>query len=122
MKRPSAVRKWPTIGFTGMNGGAVIDGGGGAWSVSIAVPSQSAIAHAPTLISDTSTTDGSPERSRANSAAATPPAMIAPPIRRIAGILEGEPIAVQRRKLRARVARDLGESQAARVAEFLGEP
>ena len=46
----------------------------------MAVPSHSAIAHAPTPISDTSTTDGSPVRSRANSAAAMPPAIIAPPI------------------------------------------
>ena len=38
------------------------------------------MAQAPTLISDTSTTDGSPVRSRANSAAAIPPAIVMPPI------------------------------------------
>ena len=48
--------------------------------VNIALPSESAIAHAPTLISDTSTTDGSPVRSRANSAAAMPPAIVMAPI------------------------------------------
>ena len=67
-------------GLTEMLGGAVSNGGGVTSLVSRAVVSDSAIAHAPTLIRDTSTTDGSPVRSRANSAAAMPPAMIAPPI------------------------------------------
>ena len=38
------------------------------------------MAHAPTPISDTSTTDGSPVRLRANRAPAMPPAMVMPPI------------------------------------------
>jgi tetratricopeptide (TPR) repeat protein len=53
--------------------------------------------------------------------AGSPFAMLAPAIRRIAGVIEGEPVAVQRRKLRARVARDLGETDGARIAEFIGE-
>src|SRR5262245_22285617 len=68
------------VGFTAMCGGAVIDGGGVTSFVSSAVPSQSAIDHAPTPISDTSTIDGSPVCARENSAAAIPPAIIAPPI------------------------------------------
>ena len=63
-----------------MYGGAVSGAGAGASPETIAVPIQSAMAQAPTPISDTSTTDGSPERSREKSAAATPPAIIAPPI------------------------------------------
>ena len=38
------------------------------------------VAQAPTLSSDTSTTDGSPVVARANSAAAIPPAIVMPPI------------------------------------------
>ena len=39
-----------------------------------------ALAHIPTLNSDTSTSDVSPVRSRANSAAAIPPAIVMPPM------------------------------------------
>ena len=53
--------------------------------------------------------------------AGAPYAMIAPALRLAAGILEGEPVAVQRRKLHARVGRHLPEPDASRVAEFLGE-
>ena len=80
MKRPSAVRKLPTVGFTGMCGGAESGAGGCTVFVSAALVSHNAIAHAPTPMSDTSTIDGSPVRSRANSAAAIPPAIMAPPI------------------------------------------
>ena len=63
-----------------MWGGAVESGGGVASPVSRAVPIQSAMAHAPTLMREMSTTEVSPPRSRSKSAAAMPPAMIAPPI------------------------------------------
>src|SRR5690349_9203550 len=67
-------------GFTGWYGRPVVGSGGLDWPVTIAVPSQSAIAQAPTPMSDTSTIEPSPVRSREYSAAATPPAIIAPPI------------------------------------------
>jgi eukaryotic-like serine/threonine-protein kinase len=51
----------------------------------------------------------------------SPFGMIAPAIRRAAGILEGEPLVARRRKLRARVARHVREEHRARVTEFLGE-
>ncbi|MEP7122778.1 MAG: protein kinase [Byssovorax sp.] len=53
--------------------------------------------------------------------AGSPFGMIAPVIRRAAGIFEGEPLGVRRQKLRARVGRHFSGAEAARVAEFLGE-
>jgi tetratricopeptide (TPR) repeat protein len=53
--------------------------------------------------------------------AGAPFGLIAPALRRAAGVLEGEPIAVRQHKIRARVARHVGEPDRARVAEFLGE-
>jgi tetratricopeptide (TPR) repeat protein/predicted Ser/Thr protein kinase len=51
----------------------------------------------------------------------SPFGMIAPPIRRAAGIADGEPLPVRRRKLLERVASRIGGPDAARVARFLGE-
>jgi tetratricopeptide (TPR) repeat protein len=51
----------------------------------------------------------------------SPFAMVAPPIRRSAGIREGEPIEVRRKKLTARVARGVAEAIRARVTAFAGE-
>ena len=53
--------------------------------------------------------------------AGAPFGLIAPALRRAAGVLEGEPIAVRQHKIRARVARHVSEQDRARVAEFLGE-
>ncbi len=47
--------------------------------------------------------------------------LLAPAIRRSAGVLEGEPLAIRQAKLRARVERHLAGDEAARVSEFLGE-
>ena len=49
-------------------------------SLSIALLTLNPIIHTPTLISETSTIDGSPVRSRANSAPAMPPAIVMPPM------------------------------------------
>ncbi|MBI4703691.1 MAG: AAA family ATPase [Deltaproteobacteria bacterium] len=54
-------------------------------------------------------------------AAGAPFGMIAPALRRSAGILDGEPVQARRRKLSARVARHVPEAECDRVAEFLGE-
>ncbi len=54
-------------------------------------------------------------------AAGSPFGMIAPTLRRAAGILDGEPLEVRRKKLGARVARHLRGADAERVAAFLGE-
>ena len=70
----------PNVGFTASIMGELSGGGCITVFVSIDVPIDSAIAHAPTLMSDTSTTDVSPVRSRANSAPAIPPAIVMPPI------------------------------------------
>src|SRR6185436_2541102 len=53
--------------------------------------------------------------------AGSPFGMIAPALRRAAGILDGEPIEVRRQKLRARVARHVSAKDLSRVVEFLGE-
>jgi len=53
--------------------------------------------------------------------AGSPFGMLAPMIRRSAGITEGEALAVRRRKLAARVARNVPADQQRRVAAFLGE-
>src|SRR5262249_31209207 len=53
--------------------------------------------------------------------AATPFGLVASAVRRAAGILDGEPLDVRQRKLRARVARHVAAPEVARVAEFLGE-
>jgi hypothetical protein len=53
--------------------------------------------------------------------AGAPFGMIAPAIRRAAGIYEGEPIGVRRQKLRARLGRTLPPDEVSRAAEFLGE-
>src|SRR5262249_5521725 len=47
--------------------------------------------------------------------------LLAPAIRRAAGILDGEPLEARQAKLRARVGRHLGSDDARRVTEFLGE-
>jgi len=51
----------------------------------------------------------------------SPFGLIAPAIRRAALVLEGEPIEVRRRKLRARVDRSVPAPDAERVTAFLGE-
>jgi tetratricopeptide (TPR) repeat protein len=53
--------------------------------------------------------------------AGAPFGMIAPALRRSAGILDGEPLAGRQLKLRARVARHLRGAGLTRVTEFLGE-
>jgi tetratricopeptide (TPR) repeat protein len=53
--------------------------------------------------------------------AGSPFGMIAQPIRRAAGMLEGEPLWVRQQKLRARASRTLRGRDLARVTEFLGE-
>ena len=53
--------------------------------------------------------------------AGSPFGMIAPGIRRTAGIVEAEPLESARVKLRARVARHIGGADLDRVAEFVGE-
>jgi tetratricopeptide (TPR) repeat protein len=53
--------------------------------------------------------------------AGAPFSIIAQALRRAAGLLGGEPLAVRQKKLRARVARHLPDAEQARVAEFLGE-
>ena len=53
--------------------------------------------------------------------AGSPFAMIAPALRRAAGILDGEPLSVRRQKLGARVARHVPDAEQPRVTEFLGE-
>ena len=53
--------------------------------------------------------------------AGAPFAMIAPALRRSAGIFDGEPLGVRRHKLRARVGRTLSGAQQDRVSELLGE-
>lgn len=47
--------------------------------------------------------------------------MIAPALRRSAGILEGEPIELRRTKLRRRLGRSLGKNDINRISAFLGE-
>lgn len=51
----------------------------------------------------------------------SPFALLATLVRRTAGIQDGEPIEVRRRKLRARVARNVPVPDVARVTAFLGE-
>ncbi|MFZ5891088.1 MAG: protein kinase domain-containing protein [Myxococcota bacterium] len=51
----------------------------------------------------------------------SPFALIAQTIRHASGILEGEDVAVRRQKLRARVARNVGEAEVGRISEFMGE-
>ncbi|HQY62606.1 MAG TPA: protein kinase [Polyangiaceae bacterium] len=58
---------------------------------------------------------GDPMRAR------SPFGMLAQMVRGAAGVLDGEPIAVQREKLRARVARHVPRAAVARVAQFLAE-
>ncbi len=53
--------------------------------------------------------------------AGSPFGMIAPAIRRAAGILDGEPLALRQAKLRVRLARHLAGAEQQRVTEFLGE-
>ncbi len=53
--------------------------------------------------------------------AGSPFGMIAPAIRRAAGILDGEPLAMRQLKLRVRIARHLAGADALRATEFLGE-
>ena len=51
----------------------------------------------------------------------SPFGVVAPAIRRASGIRDGDPLAVRRQKLRARVGRHLVGDEGARVSEFLGE-
>ena len=53
--------------------------------------------------------------------AGSPFAMLAPALRRSAGILDGEPLELRRRKLRARVGRHVALEDWERVTIFLGE-
>jgi serine/threonine protein kinase/tetratricopeptide (TPR) repeat protein len=53
--------------------------------------------------------------------AGSPFVMIAPAIRRLAGILEGEPLEERRRKLHSRVAETVSPADLDRVVQFLGE-
>ncbi len=53
--------------------------------------------------------------------AGAPFALLAPAIRRAAGVLDGEPAAVRCDKLRARVSRHVAPADAARITEFIGE-
>ncbi len=53
--------------------------------------------------------------------AGAPFAMLAPIVRRAAGVLDGEPVALRVEKVRARVARHVRAEDARQVAEFLGE-
>lgn len=53
--------------------------------------------------------------------ARSPFGMLAQMVRGAAGILDGEPLAVQREKLRARVARHVARSEVGRVSQFLAE-
>jgi tetratricopeptide (TPR) repeat protein len=53
--------------------------------------------------------------------AGSPFGMIAPAIRRAAGIAPDEPLDVRRKKLRARVGRHVARADLARVSEFVGE-
>ena len=53
--------------------------------------------------------------------AGSPFGMLAPALRRTAGILDGEPLELRQMKLRARVARHLGGEAVTRVSEFIGE-
>jgi eukaryotic-like serine/threonine-protein kinase len=53
--------------------------------------------------------------------AGSPFGVLAPALRRTAGIVEGQPMALRRQRLRARVARHVAEADVDRVAAFLGE-
>jgi hypothetical protein len=53
--------------------------------------------------------------------AGSPFGLLAPMIRRISGVLDGEPIEARRRKLAARVGRNLAGAERARVIVFVGE-
>src|SRR5262249_44745523 len=53
--------------------------------------------------------------------AGSPFGILGPAIRRLAGIIDGESLAVRRQKLRARLGRHLPGEQIGRVAEFVGE-
>ena len=79
MKRPSDVRNGPIVGLDGMPTEPV-DAGAHCSPVASDRSTASPMAQAPTLKSDTSTTAGSPLRSRANSALAMAPAIVIPPI------------------------------------------
>src|SRR5262245_44424314 len=81
IQRLSDVRKVPTIGFMAtLSRGAASGAGENSAPVSIVLVRLSAIAHMPTPSSETSTTEVSPVRSRANRAPAIPPAIVIPPI------------------------------------------
>jgi len=53
--------------------------------------------------------------------AGAPFAMLAQLLRRVAGIVDDEPLSVRQRKLKARVSRNVSSASAPRVTEFLGE-
>lgn len=53
--------------------------------------------------------------------AGSPFAILAQVLRGAAGLIEGEPLGVQQKKLTARVARHVAPAERARVSEFLGE-
>src|SRR5207244_13233224 len=53
--------------------------------------------------------------------AGSPFGLIAPAIRRAAGIVDGEPLEARRDKLRARIERSVAAPNATRVVEFVGQ-
>ncbi len=53
--------------------------------------------------------------------AGSPFALLSQAIRRVAGVLDGEPSSVSCQKIRARVARHVPEDDVPRIAEFIGE-
>src|SRR5690606_28866067 len=53
--------------------------------------------------------------------AGAPFVMIAPAIRRLVGIRDGEPLDERQRKLRSRVAETVAPTEVERIAAFLGE-
>ncbi len=53
--------------------------------------------------------------------AGSPFGMLAPGIRRLLGVIEGESLEVQRHKLRSRIGRVVADDKAPQVIEFLGE-
>lgn len=53
--------------------------------------------------------------------ASSPFATLAPALRRLCGVIDGEPLDVQQYKTRLRIARSVDESNVARITDFLGE-
>ncbi|EYF01540.1 Hypothetical protein CAP_7980 [Chondromyces apiculatus DSM 436] len=53
--------------------------------------------------------------------AGSPFGLVAPLLRRMAGVMDGEPLGARRQKIRARVARHVPATEVPRVAAFIGE-